>query len=129
MDIAANGLWGGRLERTYFDVRVFNHPTPSACYRKHENLKKCAYQQRIREIEHSSFSPLVLSSIGGLGPAATSTYKRLGNLLSIKWDQSYTSTMSWLRCHLSFSLLRSSIQAIRGARSAAGRATNHLYLQ
>ena len=123
LDIAANGLWGGRLERTYFDVRVFNphapsnrHTTPSACYRKHENLKKRAYQQRIREIEHSSFSPLALSSTGGLGPAATSTYKRLGN-------QSYSSTMSWLRCRLSFSLLRSSIQAIRGARSAAGRAT------
>ena len=72
LDIAANGLWEGRLERTYFDVRVFNphapsnrHTTPSACYRKHENLKKRAYQQRIREIEHSSFSPLVLSSTGG----------------------------------------------------------------
>ena len=124
---SANTQEGARLD---IDVRVFNphapsnrHTTPSACYCKHENLKKRAYQQRIREIEHSSFSPLVLSSTGGLGPAATSTYKRLGNLLSIKLDQSYSSTMSWLRCRLSFSLLRSSIQAIRGARSAAGRAT------
>ena len=24
LDIAANGSWGGRFERTYFDVRVFN---------------------------------------------------------------------------------------------------------
>ncbi len=24
LDIAANGLWGGRHERTFFDVRVFN---------------------------------------------------------------------------------------------------------
>ena len=24
LDIAANGFWGGRFERTYFDVRVFN---------------------------------------------------------------------------------------------------------
>ncbi len=30
LDIAANGVWGGRLERTYFDVRVsipLHHPT------------------------------------------------------------------------------------------------------
>ena len=24
LDIAANGVWGGTFERTYFDVRVFN---------------------------------------------------------------------------------------------------------
>ena len=40
LDIAANGFWGGRFERTYFDVRVFNPHAPSNrhpnCYRKHE---------------------------------------------------------------------------------------------
>ena len=46
LDIAANGLWGGRFERTFFDVRVFNphapsnrHSNPTACYRKHEKTK------------------------------------------------------------------------------------------
>lgn len=29
LDIAANGLWGGHFERTYFDVRVFNPHAPS----------------------------------------------------------------------------------------------------
>ena len=24
LDIAANGFWGGKFERAYFDVRVFN---------------------------------------------------------------------------------------------------------
>ena len=127
LDIAANGLWGGRSERTFSMSRVFNphapsncHTNPSACYRKHEKVKKRAYEQRILEIEHSSFTPLVMSSTGGLGDAATSTYKRLATLLATKWDQPYSSTMSWLRCRLSFSLLRSSIQAIRGARSSAG---------
>ena len=127
LDIAANGLWGGRTERTFFDVRVFNPHAPSnrqsnssTCYRKHEKEKKRAYEHRITQIEHSSFTPLVMSSTGGLGPAATSTYKRLATLLATKWNQPYSSTMNWLRCRLSFSLLRSSIQAIRGARSSAG---------
>ena len=125
LDIAANGLWGGRFERTYFDMRVFNPHAASNRqtnpYRKHEMVKKCAYESRIQEIEHSSFTPLMISSTGGLGPASTSTYKRLATLLAAKWDQPYTSTMNWLRCRLSFSLLISSIQAIRGARSTAGK--------
>ena len=29
LDIAANGFWGGRFERTFFDVRVFNPHAPS----------------------------------------------------------------------------------------------------
>ncbi len=32
LDIAANGVWGGTFERTYFDVRVFNIPTPLPTY-------------------------------------------------------------------------------------------------
>ena len=29
LDIAANGVWGGTFERTYFDLRVFNPHAPS----------------------------------------------------------------------------------------------------
>ena len=128
---------GGRLReelRTSM-LMIFNpHATsnrqtnPSACYRKHEGVKKRAYEQRIQEIEHCSFTPLVMSSTGGLGPATTSTYKRLATLLSAKWDQPYSLTMSWLRCRLSFSLLHSSIQAIRGACSSAGSASKFVSL-
>ena len=96
-------------------------PLPS-CYRKHENLKKRAYEQRVREVEHGSFIPLVFSLTGGMGNSASVCYKRLASLISAKRDTSYSSTLAWIRCSLSFSLLRSSIQCIRGARSAAGRA-------
>ncbi len=125
LDIAANGFWESRFEKTYFDVRVFNPHAPSnrmsslsATYRKHENIKKRAYEQRVREVEHSSFTPIVMSLTGGLGNAATTCYKRLATLLSVKHDQHYHTTMSWLQCRLSFSLLRSSIMCIRGARSS-----------
>ena len=128
LDISANGVWGGRFEKTYFDVRVFNPHAPSnkgpltACYNKHEREKKRSYEQRIREIEHASFTPLVMSTTGGMGRDATTFYKRLASLLSYKWDTPYSNTLNWLRCRLSFSLLRSSIQAIRGARSSRGSA-------
>ena len=84
-------------------------------------LKQRAYEQRIREIEHASFTPIVLSTTGGMGPIATTFYKRLADRLASKWNSSYSQTIGWLRCRLSFSLLRSSILCIRGARSAKGR--------
>ena len=42
LDIAANGVWGGTFERTYFDVRVFNPHTPSKpiCNLSTENTNK-----------------------------------------------------------------------------------------
>ena len=101
LDIVANGFWGGRFEKTYFDVRVFNPHAPSnrqtrlpACYRKHENVKKRAYEQLIREVEHASFTPLVLSATGGMANEATTFYKRLASRLATKWDHPYSSTMS-----------------------------------
>ena len=129
LDIAANGFWGGTFERTYFDVRVFNphapsnrHTQPSSCYRKHERIKKRAYEQRVREIEHATFTPLVRSAMGGLANEANIFYKRLASMLASKWDHSYSSTLCWLRCRLAFSILRSAIQSIRGARSSCGHA-------
>ena len=59
LDVAADGFWGGRFERAFFDVKVFNpyarsnqRSTLAATYRSHENSKKRAYHQRIREVEH-----------------------------------------------------------------------------
>ena len=110
LDIAANGFWGGRHSRAFFDVRVFNPYAPS-------NRQPIAACYSVREIEHGSFTPLVLSLTGGLGNAATVCYKRLASMLASKRDQPYCKIMAWLRCSLSFSLLRSSIRCLRGSRS------------
>ena len=69
-----------------------------------------------------SFTPLVLSASGGFAREATHFYKRLASHLADKWDQPYSLTMRWLRCTISFALLRSAIQCIRGARSSRGHA-------
>ena len=126
LDIVANGFSGSPYEKAFFDVRVFNPYAPSnrhsslvATYQQHETLKERLYEQRVREVEHASFTPLVFSSTGGLGPAATTFYKRLASMLSDKWKQPYT-TIDWFRYRLSFYLLRSSISlCIGGARSSA----------
>jgi len=78
-------------ERCYTDIRVFNPfassnsgTALSSCYRKHELSEKRAYDLRIREVEHSSFTPLVFSATGGMGHEANIFYKRLASLLSEK---------------------------------------------
>ena len=133
LDIAANGLWGGRYERTFVDVRIFNPHAPthrnvplSTCYKSHERMKKRAYEQRVREVEHATFTPLVFSATGGMANEANHFYKRLASRLATKRDQPYSCTLSWLRCRIMFSLLRSAIQCLRGARSSAGHAQRHI---
>ena len=125
LDVAASGFWGGRFEKAFFDVRVFNPHASSnrtspiaSCYRRHEQEKRRVYEQRVREIEHATFAPFVISSTGGIGPCATVILKRLGGLLAEKHAASYGSVMGLLRCRLSFALLRSSIMCIRGSRSS-----------
>ena len=63
LDIAANGFWGGRFERSYFDVRIFNPSAPSnqplhSAYRRHDKEKRREYQQRVHEVENASFTVL-----------------------------------------------------------------------
>ena len=54
-----------------------------------------------------------------MDPSTSVAYKRLASLISHKTAHPYTETMKWLRCHLSFSLLRSATTAIRGTRTPA----------
>ncbi len=104
LDISACGLWGGRREKTMMDVRVFNSLAASnsnsslnQCFIKHEREKVRVYGERVREVEHANFVPLVMSATGSLSRQATNLYKRLASLLSDKWDQPYSSTLYWIR--------------------------------
>ena len=75
------------------------------CYKQNKLQKRRAYDQQIREIERGSFSPLVSSTTGGMGPTATIVYKRLASMIANKHNKTYSKTIHWLRCRLSFSLL------------------------
>ena len=92
--------------------------TTSSAYRRYEQAKKREYDQRIREVEHGVFTPLVFSSTGGMGWEAATFYKRLANMISQKQQHPYPTVMGWLRCRLSFTSLRSTIMCIRGSRSS-----------
>ena len=130
LDVKARGFWC-RGQDAYFDVKVF-YPNASSyrslslasAYKHHEDAKKREYGQCVREVEHGVkgvFTPLVCTSTDGMGQEATVFYKRLADLLATHWGQPYSFTIHWLRCCLSFALLRSDILCIRGSRSSVHR--------
>ena len=124
LDIRVRGFWRS-CQDAYFDVRIFHPNAPSnssrslsAAYKKHEVEKKRTYGQRILEIKHGVFTPLVLTTAGGMRREAQTFYKRLADLLSQKREMAYSSLMGWLRCKTSFAILRSAVMCIRGSRSS-----------
>ena len=129
LDAVAESFWGRDRQRAFFYVRVFKpfassyHNTSlSQCYRCNEQEQRRAYEERITEIEHGSFSPLVFTTSGGMGTTATVVYKRLTSLIA---DTSYNRTVHWLGCRLNFSLLRSAIMCLQGSCSTV----NHPAIQ
>ena len=63
------------------------------CYRSNEQEKKRENEERVREIEHGSFAPLVISISGGMGPIATTVYKRMASLIAEKPNHPYSTTL------------------------------------
>ena len=128
LDIRAKGFWNNSQD-AFFDVRVFypnalsNHSTDA--YKRHEQAaKKREYGQRVCEVEHGVFTPPVLSSNGGMGKEAIKFYKRLADMIAQKRNHLYSMVMGWLRCRLSFAVLRCSVMCIHGSRSSFHRPVN-----
>eukprot|EP00117_Sycon_ciliatum_P007139 scpid100633/ scgid4779/ len=72
--------------------------------------------QRVNEVEHGSFTPLVFSSCSGMGPEAAVVIKRLAHSLATKRNAAYPG------CSLAAVLLaRSAIRCILGSRSVRRR--------
>ena len=124
LDVKARGFWR-KGQDAFFDVRVF-HPNASSyrnkplssLYRQHENEKKRSYSQRVREVERAAFTPLVLTTTGGMARECTTFFKRLSAMLADKRRVPYHHVIAWLRCRVSFALLRQGIMALRGSRSS-----------
>ena len=123
VDVSARGFWA-RGQRAYLDVRIYNPMAQShrnqdllSAHKKNENEKKREYDERIREVEHGTFTPLVFTSSGGMAPLAIKFYSTLAQQLAEKRQQPSSCITAWLRCRLSFSLLRSAILCLRGTRT------------
>ena len=134
VDISARGFWTPG-EKAFVDIRIFDPMAPchhnitlDAAHKKNEQEKIRAYSERILQVDHGSFTPLVFTTAGGMGPKAKCFYSRLADVMANKKHQPRNHVITWMRCRLSFSLLRSALLCLRGTRhsSPATTETNSL---
>ena len=110
-------------EKTLFDVRIFHPGAQSyqnrsldAIYKAHEKEKKNKYLTHVLNKEKCSFTPLVFSTHGGCGPEALRFHKRLASLIAKKRNILYSDAVSYVRRRIRFSILRTTLIALRGYR-------------
>jgi len=103
LDISATELWNS-CEKMFFDIRI-SHPTSQSysgkslaeIYQQHEKEKKDKYNQRVIDIEKSSFNPLVFTTIGGMAPECNRVNKRLAEKIAEKRREPYYASVMTCR--------------------------------
>ena len=123
LDIRARGFWRPG-QSAFFDVRLPNTNAQSQVnspiekiYKKIRKRKKRKYNERVLNNEHGSFTPLVFSINEGLSQENTIYHKHLAEKIANKTDQRYDQVMAWIRCKLSFLIMKSALLCLRGSRT------------
>ncbi len=127
-DLRVLSYWT-RGRRAFFDFVGFNPYARSYLnksleknFEEKEKKKRREYEQRIREIEHGDFSPIVFCITGGLGPQADMVTKRLSVRLADKQNVPKSVAAGWINCRISFAILRSALACLRGSRPFRSKA-------
>ena len=96
LDVKARGFWqAGQL--AFFDIRVFNpmakryaNQILKKSYETNEVEKKRKYNERVMQIEHGTFTPLVFSATGGMGREASKVFRRVAEAIAEKKNTEYS---------------------------------------
>ena len=99
----------------------------SQVYDQHEKEKKRSYNNRIIQVEKATFTPLIFSTMGGMAHECTMFHKKIAQLISEKSKEEYSHVMNHLRTRLRFTLLRSTLIAVRGERGKSSRPKTSLF--
>ena len=125
-DVRVRVFWGNK-RNAFFEFRVYYpfassylNQKPSKLHRRFENARRREYLQRIQEVDDGDFTPMVVSSSGGMGPQMQIALKFLSRKIADKQNEDYTKVMSVMRCKFSFAMARSALICLRGSRSVWG---------
>ena len=114
-DVRARGVWRNG-QNAYFDIRVTNTSSNSQrdqpiekVLKKHEAEKKRQYNDRIMNIEHGTFTPLIFALNGGVGTECSIFHKHLAERIASKTKDKYDCLLilNWIRCKISFMVAHS----------------------
>ena len=126
---AAKGVWGGRFEKAFFDVRVFNPCAKSnpgtlpSVYRKHELKRRDAMSNVSEKLNkvHSHVSFFRAREVWAILLPCFTCFPCFGDQSEKIETSSYSQVLLWIRCFLGLAILRSSIICIRGSHSSYRR--------
>ena len=110
-DVRARGFWR-EGQKVFFNVRITNtnsesqrHLTSEKIFTKHEREKKRQYNNRIMNVEHGTFTPLVFSVNGGMAKECLKFHKFVAEKIANKSGCCYEKVLSIIKCKFSFLIL------------------------
>ncbi len=68
------------------------------------------------ESEKGSFTPLIFTTSGGMGPLCSVFVKRVSRLIANERNEISSQVTNYIRTRLRFSMLKSTLIALRGIR-------------
>ena len=123
LDIRARGFWRAG-QNAFFDVRITNADSESqrtntvkSVMRKYETEKKAQYNQRVIQVEHGTFTPLIFTTSGAMGHECQKYHKTLAEKICAKNGEKYEEVMRYIRVKISFLVLKSTLLCLRGSRA------------
>jgi hypothetical protein len=133
-DIKCCGFWS-KMRQAYFDIKVVSpfarsnaQLEPAQLFKNAERTKIREYSERIKNVERADFNPLVFTCTGGMAPQAHLVMKKLAEKLSEKQEVHLSVVSGWLRCRLSFALLRTTLLCVRATRCKKMNVENNIEL-
>ena len=125
LDVSCIGLWSP-FQRTFIDVRIFHPSAPSyrstpleTLYKENELQKKRKYNSRIINVEKSTFTPMVFSTLGGMSKECKTIIQRAAKLIADKRNEKYSDVINHIQTKLRMALLKSVLLSVRGSRGTS----------
>ena len=122
-DVRARGFWR-EGQNAFFDIMVTNadcasqHEKPvQTILKSHENDKKRKYNARIMEVDHGTFTPIILTIKGVMGHECRVFHKTLSQKIAEKTGEKYSEVTRMIRVKLSFLVLKAALLCVRGSRA------------
>ena len=116
------GYWGN-YRNAFFGFRVFyphahsyKSTKPQALYKQIARTRRREYGERVSQCEDADFTPMILSSSGGMGAEMSMAIKHLAKKVSEKQNLAYSRVAGYLRAMFSFEMMRLALICLRGSR-------------
>ena len=72
-------------------------------------------------VEQGTFTPLIFTIYGGYGPECLAYHKQLATKIADKTGDDYAKVLTFMRCKISFIILRAALLCLRGSRTQCSK--------